>query len=108
MGIFVRSVAAANAFPAAVQTVSECVYGRRSNVRLKQLGMEFAVWMFKYAAEHQLKAMAPGMLQVGASLRAQAAWCWWLSWGISHYLLQAAQGRGSEHAHEDMGVLASP
>ena len=27
--------------------------------------MEFAVWVFRHAAEHQLKAMGPAMLQVG-------------------------------------------
>jgi proteasome component ECM29 len=54
---FVRSIAAANAFPATVQTVSECVYGPRSNVRLKQQGMELAVWVFKHADLFQLKVL---------------------------------------------------
>ncbi|KAG1660153.1 hypothetical protein FOA52_007810 [Chlamydomonas sp. UWO 241] len=62
MSLFVRSIAAANAFPATVQTVSECIYGPRSNVRLKQQGMEFAVWVFKHADLNHLKAMGPGML----------------------------------------------
>ena len=68
MPIFNRSIAAANAFPLTVQTISSCIYGDSNaagvstNVRLKSLGMEFAVWVFKHAAEHQLKDMGPKML----------------------------------------------
>lgn len=63
MSLFVRSVAAANMFPSTVQTVSECMYGSGTNMRLKQQGMEFLFWVFKHAAEDQLKAIGPSMLQ---------------------------------------------
>ncbi|GAX79566.1 hypothetical protein CEUSTIGMA_g7007.t1 [Chlamydomonas eustigma] len=63
MPLLTRSLAAANAFPYTVQTISECVYGTSTSNRLKQQGMEFAVWVFRHAADHQLKAMGPSMLQ---------------------------------------------
>jgi proteasome component ECM29 len=63
MHLFNRSIAAANTFPFTVQTIAVCIYGTSTNARLKSLGMEFAVWVFKHAAEHQLKAMGPKMLQ---------------------------------------------
>lgn len=34
-------------------------------MRLKAQGMEFSVWVCKHAAQSQLKAMAPAVLQVG-------------------------------------------
>jgi len=40
-----------------------CVYGEHTTMRLKQLGMEFAVWMFKHASQEQLKPMAPDVLE---------------------------------------------
>lgn len=64
MSLFVRSIAAANTFPASVQTVSECMYGSGTNTRLRQLGMEFLFWTIKHAALHQLKALGPNMLKV--------------------------------------------
>lgn len=38
--------------------------GAGSSTRLKAQGMEFSVWVCKHAAQHQLKAMAPAVLQV--------------------------------------------
>jgi Proteasome stabiliser len=39
------------------------VYGADTTLRLKQAGMEFAVWVFKQAADAQLAPMAPVVLQ---------------------------------------------
>jgi hypothetical protein len=36
--------------------------GAGTTVRLKQAGMEFAVWIFKHASDEQLKPMAPIIL----------------------------------------------
>ncbi|CAK9863286.1 unnamed protein product, partial [Sphagnum jensenii] len=62
MAIFLHSVAAANAFPSTLQCVFDCIYGTGTTVRLKQAGMEFAVWIFKHASDEQLKPMAPIIL----------------------------------------------
>jgi proteasome component ECM29 len=62
MAIFLHSVAAANAFPSTLQCVFDCIYGAGTTVRLKQAGMEFAVWIFKHASDEQLKPMAPIIL----------------------------------------------
>ncbi len=35
-----------------------CLYGAETTVRLKQLGMEFAVWTFKHATEASLSSVA--------------------------------------------------
>ena len=35
-----------------------CLYGADTTVRLKQLGMEFAVWTFKHATEASLSSVA--------------------------------------------------
>ncbi|MEW5319235.1 MAG: hypothetical protein WDW38_010400 [Sanguina aurantia] len=63
VGLMCRSVAAANRFPAVVQTISECVLGAGTTLRLKQQGVEFAVWVFKHAGEAELRAMAPVVLE---------------------------------------------
>lgn len=58
-----RSVAAAQAFPAAPLVLSACMYGPASSPRLLRLGAEWAGWMFKHAPAHQLRAMAGPLLQ---------------------------------------------
>lgn len=40
-----------------------CIYGSDTTVKLKQAGMEFAVWVFKHAATEQLTDAAPGILK---------------------------------------------
>jgi len=40
------------------QVVMMCLYGGDTTVRLKQLGMEFAVWTFKHATEANLTSVA--------------------------------------------------
>uniref|UniRef100_A0A1D1XKS2 Proteasome-associated protein ECM29 n=1 Tax=Anthurium amnicola TaxID=1678845 RepID=A0A1D1XKS2_9ARAE len=62
MSIFCRSVAAANAFPSTLQCIFGCIYGSGTTSRLKQLGMEFTVWVFKHAEIDQLKFMGPVIL----------------------------------------------
>lgn len=39
------------------------MYGVATTLRLKQAGMEFAVWVFKHASDAQLAPMAPAVLQ---------------------------------------------
>ncbi|KAK9810293.1 hypothetical protein WJX72_008148 [[Myrmecia] bisecta] len=63
VSLFTKSITAANCFPATVQAIFACVYGPQSTLRLKQSGMEFAVWVFKHASDEQLKPMAPATLQ---------------------------------------------
>lgn len=46
-----------------LQVIFACVYGGDTTLRLKQAGMEFAVWVFKQAADAQLAPMAPVVLQ---------------------------------------------
>eukprot|EP00268_Persea_americana_P062214 TRINITY_DN795_c0_g1_i5.p1 TRINITY_DN795_c0_g1~~TRINITY_DN795_c0_g1_i5.p1 ORF type:complete len:1799 (+),score=364.65 TRINITY_DN795_c0_g1_i5:189-5585(+) len=62
MSVFCRSVAAANAFPSTLQCIFGCIYGSGTTSRLKQLGMEFTVWVFKHASMDQLKFMGPVIL----------------------------------------------
>ncbi|XP_020682977.1 proteasome adapter and scaffold protein ECM29 [Dendrobium catenatum] len=62
MTVFCRSVAAANAFPSALQCIFSCIYGSGTTSRLKQLGMEFTVWVFKHALIDRLKLMGPVIL----------------------------------------------
>ncbi|XP_068658632.1 uncharacterized protein [Aristolochia californica] len=62
MTIFCRSIAAANAFPSTLQCIFGCIYGGGTTPRLRQLGMEFAVWVFKHAKSDQLKLMGPLIL----------------------------------------------
>ena len=40
-----------------------CVYGTTTTVRLKQQGMEFAVWVFKHADNAQLQPHSNVILQ---------------------------------------------
>ncbi|KXG27681.1 proteasome-associated protein ECM29 homolog isoform X1 [Sorghum bicolor] len=62
MSVFCRSVAAANAFPHTLQCIFGCIYGSGTTSRLKQLGMEFTVWVFKHAVADQLKLIGPVIL----------------------------------------------
>ncbi|KAK3136068.1 hypothetical protein QOZ80_5BG0427580 [Eleusine coracana subsp. coracana] len=62
MSVFCRSIAAANAFPYTLQCIFGCIYGIGTTSRLKQLGMEFTVWVFKHAVTDQLKLMGPVIL----------------------------------------------
>ncbi|KAE9606271.1 putative proteasome component Ecm29 [Lupinus albus] len=62
MSIFCRSIAAANSFPSTLQCIFGCIYGNGTTSRLKQLGMEFTVWVFKHAKIEQLKLMGPVIL----------------------------------------------
>uniref|UniRef100_A0A0D3HRG1 Uncharacterized protein n=1 Tax=Oryza barthii TaxID=65489 RepID=A0A0D3HRG1_9ORYZ len=62
MGVFCRSIAAANAFTHTFQCIFGCIYGNGTTSRLKQLGMEFTVWVFKHAANDQLKLIGPVIL----------------------------------------------
>ncbi|KAJ7960514.1 Proteasome-associated ECM29-like protein [Quillaja saponaria] len=62
MSIFCRSITAANSFPSTLQCIFGCIYGDGTTSRLKQLGMEFTVWVFKHAKIDQLKLMGPVIL----------------------------------------------
>ncbi|KAI9114257.1 hypothetical protein K1719_014907 [Acacia pycnantha] len=62
MSIFCRSIAAANSFPSTLQCIFGCIYGSSTTSRLKQLGMEFTVWVFKHAKIDQLRLMGPVIL----------------------------------------------
>ncbi|PSR90112.1 Proteasome-associated protein [Actinidia chinensis var. chinensis] len=62
MSIFCRSITAANSFPSTLQCIFGCIYGSGTTSRLKQLGMEFTVWVFKHARMDQLKLMGPVIL----------------------------------------------
>uniref|UniRef100_A0A7N0UGU9 Proteasome-associated protein ECM29 homolog n=1 Tax=Kalanchoe fedtschenkoi TaxID=63787 RepID=A0A7N0UGU9_KALFE len=62
MSIFCRSITAANSFPSTLQCIFGCMYGADTTLRLKQLGMEFTVWVFKHAKTEQLKLMGPFIL----------------------------------------------
>lgn len=46
-----------------LQVILSCVYGSTTTVRLKQQGMEFAVWVFKHAEDAQLRPQAAIILQ---------------------------------------------
>ncbi|XP_021604828.1 proteasome adapter and scaffold protein ECM29 isoform X2 [Manihot esculenta] len=62
MSIFCRSITAANSFPATLQCIFGCIYGSNTTSRMRQLGMEFTVWVFKHAQINQLKLMGPVIL----------------------------------------------
>lgn len=62
MSVFCHSIAAANSFPSTLQCIFGCIYGGGTTSRLKQLGMEFTVWVFKHALIDQLKLMGPVIL----------------------------------------------
>ena len=46
-----------------LQVILSCVYGTTTTVRLKQQGMEFAVWVFKHADDAQLQPHSNVILQ---------------------------------------------
>ncbi|GAB4835308.1 hypothetical protein Ancab_000217 [Ancistrocladus abbreviatus] len=62
MLVFCHSITAANSFPSTLQCIFGCIYGTGTTSRLKQLGMEFAFWVFKHARVDQLKLMGPLIL----------------------------------------------
>ncbi|XP_075078275.1 uncharacterized protein LOC107799855 isoform X1 [Nicotiana tabacum] len=62
VSIFCRSITAANSFPLTLQCIFGCIYGSNTTSRLKQLGMEFTVWVFKHGAMDQLRLMGPVIL----------------------------------------------
>ncbi|PSC71704.1 proteasome-associated ECM29-like protein [Micractinium conductrix] len=62
LNLFCKSMAAANCFPHPLTTVTVCLYGASTTPRLRQGGMEFAVWVFKHAAPEQLAPAAPSIL----------------------------------------------
>ncbi|KAK6235429.1 hypothetical protein SCA6_010766 [Theobroma cacao] len=62
MAVFCRSITAANSFPSTLQCIFGCIYGTGTTSRLKQLGMEFTVWVFKHSKLDQLKLMGPLIL----------------------------------------------
>ncbi|XP_073141185.1 uncharacterized protein [Henckelia pumila] len=62
MSTFCRSITAANSFPSTLQCIFGCIFGTDTTSRLKQLGMEFTVWVFKHAKMDQLKLMGPVIL----------------------------------------------
>ena len=46
-----------------LQVILSCVYGLTTTARLKQQGMEFAVWVFKHADDAQLQPHSGTILQ---------------------------------------------
>ena len=48
---------------AMLQVILSCVYGTTTTARLKQQGMEFAVWVFKHADDAQLQPHSNVILQ---------------------------------------------
>ncbi|KAG5517314.1 hypothetical protein RHGRI_037912 [Rhododendron griersonianum] len=62
MSVFCRSITAGNSFPSTLQCIFGCIYGSGTTSRLKQMGMEFTVWVFKHARIDQLKLMGPVIL----------------------------------------------
>ncbi|XP_052205851.1 uncharacterized protein LOC127810408 isoform X2 [Diospyros lotus] len=62
MSVFCRSITAANSFPSTLQCIFGCIYGSATTSKLKQLGMEFTVWVFKHTRLDQLKLMGPVIL----------------------------------------------
>ncbi|KAF8017205.1 hypothetical protein BT93_H2408 [Corymbia citriodora subsp. variegata] len=59
MLVFCHSTTAANSFPSTLQCIFGCIYGEGTTRKLKQLGMEFVVWVFKEAKSDQLNLMGP-------------------------------------------------
>ncbi|KAF7852405.1 hypothetical protein BT93_L0950 [Corymbia citriodora subsp. variegata] len=59
MSVFCHSTTAANSFPSTLQCIFGCIYGEGTTTRLKRLGMEFVVWVFKMAKPDQLNLMGP-------------------------------------------------
>ncbi|GAB4815511.1 hypothetical protein N2152v2_002557 [Parachlorella kessleri] len=63
LGLFSKSVAAANCFPHTLTAITTCLYGAGTTPRLRQQGMELAVWVFKHSAPQQLEPAAPAILE---------------------------------------------
>ena len=63
-----------------MQVILSCVYGPTSTARLKQQGMEFAVWVFKHADDAQLQPHANSILQNLLQLPNQGE--------LSHYITE--------------------
>ncbi len=51
-----------------MQTVTVCLFGAQTTPRLRQAGMEFAVWVFKHAEPSQLAPAAATILDGCLSL----------------------------------------
>eukprot|EP01116_Phalansterium_solitarium_P003414 TRINITY_DN14234_c0_g1_i1.p1 TRINITY_DN14234_c0_g1~~TRINITY_DN14234_c0_g1_i1.p1 ORF type:complete len:681 (+),score=200.65 TRINITY_DN14234_c0_g1_i1:140-2182(+) len=62
LGYLSRSITAANMFPNTLQVIFDCVYGDETTIRLKQAAMSFVQWVFRQAADSQLKAMSSVIL----------------------------------------------
>jgi len=73
LGLFCRSVAAANVAPQAMTVVTECLFGTGTSPRLQQQGMEFSVWMMKHAEPAVLAPAAPALLGGCLSLLSSSA-----------------------------------
>lgn len=56
------------------QTVTVCLYGAQTTPRLRQAGMEFAVWVFKHAEPAQLAPAAASILDSCLQLLDDGAW----------------------------------
>lgn len=50
LSAFLKSTTAANSFPHTLRIIFDSVYGESATMRTKQLGMEFAVWVFKHVS----------------------------------------------------------
>ena len=57
--VLLRSIAAASLFPQTLQTIYACIFGEDTVARLRQLGVELAVWTFRHAKPDALGLMAP-------------------------------------------------
>lgn len=66
--IFTKSIAAANCFPDTMLIITQCLYSLITTTRLKQQGMEYAVWVFKHAALARLAPVASSILEGCLSL----------------------------------------
>ncbi|GMH36012.1 hypothetical protein BSKO_03880 [Bryopsis sp. KO-2023] len=60
--LIVRSAVAANSFPDNIQVIRECIYSG-CTAKIRQQGMEFAVWMLRHADAEKLQTVAPEMQQ---------------------------------------------
>jgi proteasome component ECM29 len=66
--IFTKSIAAANCFPDTMLIITQCLFSSITTTRLKQQGMEYAVWVFKHAALARLAPAASPILESCLSL----------------------------------------
>ncbi|KAH7672010.1 proteasome component ECM29 protein [Dioscorea alata] len=97
MSVFCRSIVAANSFPSTLQCIFGCIYGSGTTSRLKQLGMEFTVWVFKHSVMDQLRLMGPVVLS--GILRSLD--------GSSVTEADATAGDAKSFAFQAIGLLAS-